>query len=205
VAEDANGSKKLSFAEYKKLATSSEYFPDFIRDSNHEQREEYFWDNFRQLDDQTTNLFMQTTRINKKTKKEEVITVCKQTTKADIGLYGAGLNISLMQLNKLFNMRKLDTLFDRYNEHEVTKKSKSQIHLPGVTDSYMYIGMWNTVFPWHTEDCDLYSMSYLHSGESKTWYIIPPAFGSMFEDLVKELYKNKAEICPAILRHKYIE
>lgn len=204
MAEDANGSKKLSFAEYKKLATSSEYFPDFIRDSDHEQREEYFWDNFRQLDDQTTNLFMQTTRINKKTKKEEVITVCKQTTKADIGLYGAGLDISLMQLNKLFNMRKFDTLFDRYNEHEVTKKSKSQFHLPGVTESYMYIGMWNTVFPWHTEDCDLYSMSYLTAANRRLGILFHQRLDQCLM-LVKELYKNKAEICPAILRHKYIE
>jgi jumonji domain-containing protein 2 len=205
VTEESNGSKKLNFLKYYALATSEKYFPECIRELDNEKRENYFWENFRQLDDKTANPFIKKIKFNKKTKRNEEITVYKKPTVANIGLYAAGLNISLMDEDpQVLNIMKLDNLFNRYNEHAKTKKSQSQIHFPDVTNSYMYIGMWNTVFPWHTEDNNLYSMSYLNSGESKIWYVIPPAFGTMFDDLVNILYKTDDENWPALLRQKYI-
>jgi jumonji domain-containing protein 2 len=47
-------------------------------------------------------------------------------------------------------------------------------------------------------------MSYLHDGCSKTWYVVPPAFGQLFEELVEKLNKPEAQRCKAVLRHKYI-
>jgi [histone H3]-trimethyl-L-lysine9/36 demethylase len=44
--------------------------------------------------------------------------------------------------------------------------------IPGVSSSMLYIGMWSTMFPMHVEDCDLYSINYLHVGERKSWYCV---------------------------------
>ena len=45
--------------------------------------------------------------------------------------------------------------------------------VPGVTDPMLYIGMLFSMFCWHKEDVNLYSMSYNHHGEPKTWYGVP--------------------------------
>jgi jumonji domain-containing protein 2 len=44
----------------------------------------------------------------------------------------------------------------------------------------------------------------LHDGATKTWYVIPPAFGKHFEDLVAKFYSIHAERCEALIRHKCI-
>jgi len=42
--------------------------------------------------------------------------------------------------------------------------------IPGVTSSMLYFGTWKSLFALHVEDMDLFSISYLHSGEPKRWY-----------------------------------
>lgn len=32
-------------------------------------------------------------------------------------------------------------------------------------------GMWKSAFAWHTEEMDLYSLSYMHYGEPRSWYV----------------------------------
>src|ERR1043165_2563045 len=50
----------------------------------------------------------------------------------------------------------------------------------------LYFGMWRT-FCWHTEDMDVYSISYLHFGVPKTRCVIPPKHGRQIEG-VNTLY-----------------
>ncbi len=54
----------------------------------------------------------------------------------------------------------------------------------------------------HTEDMDLASVNYLHYGANKSWYCIPPAHRSRFEQLVKDLLPELFRQCPEFFRHK---
>ena len=74
--------------------------------------------------------------------------------------------------------------------------------IPGVTTPMLYFGMWKSFFSWHTEDCDLYSINYLHLGAPKVWYCVSPEDRGKFEAMARkefpELYKN----CKGFMRHK---
>ncbi|CAM9662067.1 unnamed protein product [Choristocarpus tenellus] len=47
-------------------------------------------------------------------------------------------------------------------------------NLPGITSPMLYAGMWRSMFAFHVEDVNLYSINYLHRGDPKSWYCIPP-------------------------------
>jgi len=49
---------------------------------------------------------------------------------------------------------------------------------------------------------DLASVNYLHYGANKSWYCIPPAHRSRFEQLVKDLLPELFRQCPEFFRHK---
>eukprot|EP01048_Picozoa_sp_COSAG05_P016683 COSAG05_NODE_2181_length_3431_cov_16.118697_5_plen_244_part_00 len=57
----------------------------------------------------------------------------------------------------------------------------------GITRPYMYFGMLFTFFCWHTEDNDLYSINYMHSGKPKTWYAVPDYAAEDFESVLKKV------------------
>ena len=74
--------------------------------------------------------------------------------------------------------------------------------LPGVTDPYLYYGMFGASFAWHCEDMDLYAVNYIHGGAPKTWYCIPLAAKARMESLMATLFPEDRAVCKEFLRHK---
>ena len=62
--------------------------------------------------------------------------------------------------------------------------------------------MWRSLFGWHKEDLDLYSINYLHSGAPKFWYTVDLNSNDDFEDLAKRKFSESFRECPEFLRHK---
>ncbi|KAM3865999.1 lysine-specific demethylase 4A-like [Diretmus argenteus] len=111
-------------------------------------------------------------------------------------IYGADVNGSLYDPDvKEWNICHLNTVLDTV-EHE------NGITIEGVNTPYLYFGMWKTTFAWHTEDMDLYSINYLHFGEPKSWYCVPPEHGKRMERLAQGFFPGSAQNCEAFLRHK---
>uniref|UniRef100_A0A3P8VW91 [histone H3]-trimethyl-L-lysine(9) demethylase n=1 Tax=Cynoglossus semilaevis TaxID=244447 RepID=A0A3P8VW91_CYNSE len=111
-------------------------------------------------------------------------------------IYGADVNGSLYDPGiKEWNICHLDTILD-------TVECESGIVIEGVNTPYLYFGMWKTTFAWHTEDMDLYSINYLHFGEPKSWYCIPPEHGKRLERLATGFFPGSSQNCEAFLRHK---
>lgn len=79
-------------------------------------------------------------------------------------MYGADVSGTLMKPGTDWNLAELDTCLEKGLDAETT--------IPGVTDPYLYFGAWKTIFGWHKEDFDLYSINFLHHGASKFWYSI---------------------------------
>jgi len=94
-----------------------------------------------------------------------------------------------------WNIQRLGSCLDLINKDYKVK-------IKGVNTAYLYFGMWKTTFAWHTEDMDLHSINYLHHGESKFWYTVPPEYARRFERMAEGLFPNLHKDCPAYLRHK---
>ncbi|XP_060775663.1 uncharacterized protein kdm4aa isoform X2 [Neoarius graeffei] len=111
-------------------------------------------------------------------------------------LYGADVSGTLYDADvNEWNIGHLNTILD-------TVERESGIKIKGVNTPYLYFGMWKSTFAWHTEDMDLYSINYLHFGEPKSWYVVPPEHGKRLERLAKGFFPGSAQSCEAFLRHK---
>ncbi|XP_032497032.1 lysine-specific demethylase 4D-like [Phocoena sinus] len=111
-------------------------------------------------------------------------------------VYGADVSGSLFDENtKQWNLGHLGTIQDLLEQ-------ECGVVIEGINTPYLYFGMWKTAFAWHTEDMDLYSINYLHFGEPKTWYAVPPEHGRRLERLARELFPGSSRGCKAFLRHK---
>ncbi|KAJ1927862.1 hypothetical protein IWQ60_002553 [Tieghemiomyces parasiticus] len=109
-------------------------------------------------------------------------------------MYGADIPGTLFPTPATFptwNPRNLGSVLNRID-----------ISMPGVNQPYLYLGMWKATFAWHVEDMDLYSINYLHFGQPKSWYCIPPAHRAKFERAAQGLFSEDARHCPEFLRHK---
>lgn len=76
------------------------------------------------------------------------------------------------------------------------------IILQGVTDSYSYFGRMHTYFVMHCEDMDLGSVSYLHWGACKVWYIVALSSGPKLEAAIRAAVPDHYPGCANIMRHK---
>ncbi|CAI5736331.1 unnamed protein product [Peronospora destructor] len=77
-----------------------------------------------------------------------------------------------------------------------------KIDLPGVTQAMLYFGMWRAMFAFHTEDMDLYSINYVHTGKPKFWYGVPPDAAPQLERAAQSMFPEKFHECHQFLRHK---
>jgi len=111
-------------------------------------------------------------------------------------LYGADVWGSITDEScDSWNINRLGSILDCVNQDY-------GIEMPGVNTAYLYFGSWKTTFAWHTEDMDLHSINYLHFGDAKFWYTIPPRFMRRFERLADGLFPQLKKECSSFLRHK---
>ncbi|CAN0538886.1 unnamed protein product, partial [Ectocarpus sp. 12 AP-2014] len=75
-------------------------------------------------------------------------------------------------------------------------------NLPGITTPMLYAGMWRSMFAFHVEDVNLYSINYLHRGDPKSWYGIPPGSRQRFESLAQAFFTEEFRTCKHHMRHK---
>ncbi|CAO1614843.1 unnamed protein product [Jaminaea pallidilutea] len=109
-------------------------------------------------------------------------------------MYGADLKGTLFTpQTKSWNVNSLDNLLTRL---------KLRRKIAGVTDPYLYFGMWRATFAWHVEDMDLYSINYIHFGAPKQWYAIPQKDRLRFETALASAFPAEARRCSQFMRHK---
>lgn len=113
-----------------------------------------------------------------------------------VSIYGTDIDCSLFDEDcNEWNVNRLGTLLDYVRQDY-------GVDIGGLITSYLYFGMWKSTFTWHTEDMDVYAINYLHFGQPKTWYVIPPQHGREFEKLAGDNFLASQRNCGAFLRHK---
>jgi len=127
-----------------------------------------------------------------KDEEEEIDRIFWKNVRFNPAIYGADMPGSLQPSNlTVWNMNHLDSLLKLMNKK-----------MPGITEPYLYFGMWKAMFAWHVEDMNLFSINYLHYGAPKTWYAIPPDHSARFERLCQTYFPDQYRSCPEFLRHK---
>jgi jumonji domain-containing protein 2 len=68
--------------------------------------------------------------------------------------------------------------------------------LHGINRSFLYVGAWKSLFAWHKEDYDLYSINYMHFGRPKYWYGINLNDSEKFEAVAHSYFGDNLRECP---------
>lgn len=74
-------------------------------------------------------------------------------------------------------------------------------NISGMKVPWLYVGMCFSSFCWHTEDHWIYSINYLHWGEPKTWYGVPPTYAEDLEHVMMESAPELFENQPDLIHH----
>jgi len=109
-------------------------------------------------------------------------------------LYGADMAGTLFEPNTPWDLRDLPGVL----------KEGLKNPIAGVNNPYLYVGSWKTMFGWHKEDLDLYSINYNHWGKPKFWYCIPTSESHKLENFAKQYFNEGFSRCKEFLRHKTI-
>lgn len=113
-----------------------------------------------------------------------------------VSIYGTDIDDSLFDEDcSEWNINRLGTILDYV-------KQDYCVNIGGLITSYLYFGMWKSTFAWHTEDMDLYAINFLHFGQPKTWYAVPPQYSRQLEKLASDRFVASQRNCGAFLRHK---
>lgn len=91
------------------------------------------------------------------------------------------------------NVNKMDSILNKTAEC-----------FPGIHDSMLYISHAGSTFALHTEDIDLHSISYLHSGAAKVWYVVEPSEYTKVVQLLRNKFPDQLSECACFERHKFI-
>uniref|UniRef100_A0A1D1Y357 Putative lysine-specific demethylase JMJ14 n=1 Tax=Anthurium amnicola TaxID=1678845 RepID=A0A1D1Y357_9ARAE len=71
--------------------------------------------------------------------------------------------------------------------------------ISGVLVPWLYIGMCFSSFCWHVEDHHLYSLNYMHFGDSKVWYGVPGSHAVKLEETMRKHLPELFEEQPFLL------
>jgi hypothetical protein len=66
----------------------------------------------------------------------------------------------------------------------------------------LYFGQWKSMFAWHIEDVNLFSINYVHYGAPKQWYGIAPRDADKFDEVCRQLWPLESRGCRDFIRHK---
>ena len=107
-------------------------------------------------------------------------------------LYGADSPGSIFgDLDIPWNLNRLGTVLDIIPDS-----------IPGVNSPFLYFGNWRAMFPWHTEDMELWSINYIHFGAPKQWYCVPPEFAERMREVLRNYFPIEHFQCEEFIRHK---
>ena len=106
-------------------------------------------------------------------------------------MYGSGIEKSLCPKKQPYwNFQQLGSLLSNLKD------------ISGINKSWLYLGSYSSLFIAHCEDYDFPGINFLHSGKSKIWYGVPPAYHNKFEEMCQNIWPEQFKKCPAFLRHK---
>ncbi|KRX10970.1 hypothetical protein PPERSA_12094 [Pseudocohnilembus persalinus] len=202
------------FNRHQKLMTSrTQVINDLPRGKPYDQNvDEYTYEEFKEVAEDFQNNYEYQTQVgleNKYRKNEfeywSIVENPEKFKEVEVE-YAADLPSSkygsaFADLGQLKNTEKgwnLTNINGQKNSLFQFTKEQKNTSLSGITTPWVYLGMQFATFCFHTEDLWMYALNYMHFGEKKTWYTIPPQFKNKFEEVYKakyfEIFQKKPDI-----------